>query len=126
MAQEKNIRIAIENIPDLLLDEKEIRQLLLNLLYNGLESMPSGGDITIRTYTENENVVLSIQDQGHGIKPEILEKLGTPFLTTKENGTGLGLAVCYGIAVRHNANINIKTSETGTTFLVNFPISKSM
>jgi len=70
--------------------------------------------------------VLSIQDQGHGIKPEILEKLGTPFLTTKEDGTGLGLAVCYGIAVRHKANINIKTSETGTTFLVSFPASKSM
>lgn len=125
-AQEKNIKIATENIPDLLLDEKEIRQLILNLVYNGLESMSSGGDITIRTYSENENVVLSIQDQGHGIKPEILEKLGTPFLTTKENGTGLGLAVCYGIAVRHNANINIKTSETGTSFLVSFPTNKSM
>lgn len=121
MAQEKNIKLTTENIPDLLLDEKEIRQLILNLVCNGLESMPSGGDITIRTYTENENVVLSIQDQGHGIKPEILELLGTPFLTTKDNGTGLGLAVCYGIAVRHNANIDIKTSDTGTTFSVSFP-----
>ena len=126
MAQEKNIKIATENIPDLLLDEKEIRQLIINLIYNGLESMSSGGEITIRTYTENGNGVLSIKDQGHGIKPEILEKLGTPFLTTKEDGTGLGLAVCYGIALRHNANINIKTSETGTTFMVNFPISKSI
>ncbi len=124
MAQEKNVKLAIESIPDLLLDEKEIRQLILNLVYNGLESMTSGGVITISTALEYGNVVLSIQDQGHGINPEILEKLGTPFLTTKEDGTGLGLAVCYGIAVRHNADISIKTGATGTTFSVGFPIRK--
>lgn len=123
VAQEKNINIATGNIPDLLLDEKEIRQLILNLVNNGLEAMSSGGSITLRTYAEKETVVFSVQDEGHGIKPEILEKLGTPFLTTKEDGTGLGLAVCYGIAVRHNANITIETYDTGTTFLVSFPIT---
>jgi signal transduction histidine kinase len=121
MAQEKNIKVETGDIPDLLLDEKEIRQLILNLVGNGLESMNSGGSVTIRTFANNGKVVLSIQDQGHGIKPEILERLGTPFLTTKEDGTGLGLAVCYGIAVRHNASIDVETSENGTSFLVSFP-----
>jgi len=119
--QDKSIKLEVEPVPDLLLDEKEIRQLILNLVYNGLESMAAGGNMIIRTYIKEENVVLAIQDQGHGIEPHILDKLGTPFFTTKENGTGLGLAVCYGIAKRHNARINIDTSSKGTTFCVYFP-----
>ncbi|OPY56435.1 MAG: Sporulation kinase A [Pelotomaculum sp. PtaU1.Bin035] len=66
-------------------------------------------------------MVLSVQDQGKGIESDILEKIGTPFFTTKDNGTGLGMAVCYGIAARHNALINIETSSAGTTFFVRFP-----
>jgi signal transduction histidine kinase len=120
MVQEKSITIETEDIPDLLLDGKEIRQLIYNLVRNGLESMPPGGNVTIRTFMEDGNVVLSIQDQGHGIDCEILERLGTPFFTTKEQGTGLGLAVCYGIAARHNAKIDIESSSTGTTFYVRF------
>lgn len=54
------------------------------------------------------------------MKPEVLEKLGTPFFTTKETGTGLGLAVCHGIAERHNATIDVETSSAGTTFFVRF------
>ena len=53
---------------------------------------------------------------GKGIRPEVLEKLGTPFYTTKDNGTGLGLGVCYAIAARHNAKIEIQTGSEGTTF----------
>lgn len=121
MAEEKSVAIKISDIPDLLLDEKEIRQLILNLVRNGLEAMSSGGKVTIKTYMENGSVILAVSDEGHGIKPEILEKLGTPFLTTKEGGTGLGLAICYGIAMRHNANIHVETGENGTTFFVVFP-----
>ncbi|MDD3364362.1 MAG: AAA family ATPase [Syntrophomonas sp.] len=120
--QDKSIKLEMEHVPNLLLDEKEIRQLILNLVHNGLEAMAPGGTIIIRTFTEGENVILSIQDQGSGVDPEVLDKLGTPFFTTKEQGTGLGLAVCYGIAKRHNARIDIKTSSIGTTFFVQFPI----
>ncbi len=63
---------------------------------------------------------MSVQDQGTGIKPEVLEKLGTPFFTTKDNGTGLGLAVCYSIAARHNASIKVDTGPNGTTFFIIF------
>lgn len=118
--QNKGIQIEMEDVPDLLVDEKEILQLIYNLVNNALEAMPAGGSVTIKTFIENENVVLGVRDQGHGIAYELLEKLGTPFFTTKEQGTGLGLAVCYGIATRHKAKIDIETSSSGTTFYVRF------
>jgi signal transduction histidine kinase len=104
----------------LLLDENEIRQLLLNLVRNSIEAMPAGGNLVIRTFQEDSKVVLSVSDQGAGIPANILDKLGTPFITTKDTGTGLGLPICYQIAHRHNANIEINTSTEGTTFFVYF------
>jgi signal transduction histidine kinase len=82
--------------------------------------MSSHGGVTIKTFMKQDTVVLAIKDTGHGIDSEMLKKLGTPFLTTKEQGTGLGLAVCYRIANRHNAKIYIETSSSGTTFFVRF------
>lgn len=111
-------------IPNLQLDEREIRQLILNLVRNGLESMSKGKNLTIRTYTAGDELVLSVQDEGSGINADIQDKIGTPFLTTKEKGTGLGLPVCYSIAERHQAKIDFKTGSTGTTFFVRFKIPK--
>lgn len=110
------------DIPDLLLDEKEIRQVVLNLAKNGLEAMTSGGVLTIRTFAEGWETVLSVRDQGKGIDYWVLERIGAPFFTTKVNGTGLGLAVCYSIAARHNATIKFETGPTGTTFFVRFKV----
>jgi len=122
MSKEHSIKLELAELPDLLIDQKEIHQLILNLVNNGLESMSSPGEVTIRTIIENEKAVLAVQDQGHGIDPELLDKLGTPFFSTRDQGTGLGLAVCYRIAARHNAKIDIDTSSTGTTFYIRFPI----
>ncbi|MDF2929097.1 MAG: sasA 14 [Anaerospora sp.] len=124
IATKASVTLSLANIPQIFLDENEIRQLLLNLVRNGLEAMPSGGNLHISTYVDNEQVVLSVADQGSGIPLHILENLGTPFLTTKETGTGLGLPVCYRIAARHSAIIEVETTETGTTFFVRFNISK--
>ncbi|MFT8321900.1 MAG: PAS domain S-box protein [Bacillus sp. (in: firmicutes)] len=118
----KRVVLELETCPMLYLDEKEIRQLLLNIALNGLESMIHEGLLLIKTYEQDEHVVLQIKDSGEGIKEEILEKLGTPFFTTKENGTGLGLAVCYSIADRHQATIKINSSNKGTTFSIYFKI----
>ncbi|MHB1128001.1 MAG: ATP-binding protein [Bacillota bacterium] len=117
-----NISIEKNEIPHLNLNDKEVRQLVLNLVRNGFESMPSGGSLTVKTYAENAQVVLAVKDQGPGITPEIIDKIGTPFITTKENGTGLGLAVCYSIAQRHNARITFDTGPDGTTFYVRFNV----
>jgi PAS domain S-box-containing protein len=124
MVTDKYVEVDLDDIPKLLLDEKEIRQLILNLVRNGLEAMSPRGHLIIKTSAEDEEVVLAVKDYGRGISPDVLEKIGTPFYTTKENGTGLGLAVCYSIAARHNAAIKVETGTGGTTFYVRFKANK--
>lgn len=126
LVTDKNIEKDLGEIPVLFLDEKEIRQLILNLVRNGFEAMSPGGRLTIRTYPDGEEAVLAVQDEGKGIEREVLEKIGTPFFTTKDQGTGLGLAVCYSIAGRHNAVISVETGPTGTTFSVRFKLQTQM
>jgi signal transduction histidine kinase len=70
-------------------------------------------------------VVLYIKDEGEGLPSQIMEHLGTPFITTKSGGTGLGLPVCYSIAARHNARIDYETQDSGTTFFIRFPLPKT-
>jgi len=118
-----NISLKQKDIPSLLVNEKEIRQLILNLVRNGIDAMSAGGLLTIRTYKEENKIVLSIEDQGAGISYDLVEKIGTPFFTTKAEGTGLGLASCYSIATRNNASIDFSTSSLGTTFFVRFNLA---
>jgi signal transduction histidine kinase len=116
------VSMDLGDVPDLNLDEKEIRQLVLNLVRNGIEAMSKHGELAIKTRRKRDRVVLTIKDRGMGIPPEVLKKLGTPFLTTKEKGTGLGLPISYRIAESHNAKIEIKTGKKGTTFMVSFQV----
>jgi two-component system, sporulation sensor kinase E len=118
----KQISTQLEHLPDIEIDDKEISQLILNIVRNGLEAMLPHCKLYIRTYLEEERVILSIKDQGMGIAPEHVEKLATPFFTTKDNQLGLGLATCYNIAARHNAEIKFDTSPLGTTFFIRFKI----
>jgi PAS domain S-box-containing protein len=114
------IKLELEDIPNIMFDEDDIRQLVLNLVRNGLDAMPAGGELAIKTFIGLNEVTLAIQDHGSGIPSEIMENIGTPFFTTKDNGTGLGLTVCYRIAQRHNARIEIETGLEGTVFKVIF------
>jgi len=117
-----HIDICDEEI-SLLLNTTEIRQLLFNLVRNGMDSMVSGGHLRLSTEQQGQKVVLGVEDTGCGIPPEVIAKMYTPFLTTKENGTGLGLSICHNIARRHNADIHVAyTSPAGTRFEVVFPI----
>jgi PAS domain S-box-containing protein len=122
LASNHDIRIHLEDTPVLYLDEKEIRQLILNLVRNGLEAMEARGSIVIRTFTDSAEVVLAVTDQGKGIPQHVLDNLGQPFLTTKECGTGLGLAICYRIVNKHQARLEVQTSSNGTTFFIRFKI----
>lgn len=124
LVTDKYIELKTLKIPALLLDEKEIRQLVLNLVRNGMQAMVPGQTLTMETFVEENKegnkIVLTVRDQGTGIPPEIADKIGNPFFTTKDSGTGLGLSVCYSIAARHKAAIDFETSPTGTTFFVRF------
>jgi ligand-binding sensor protein/signal transduction histidine kinase len=111
MLKSIEIKLEIGDIPQLLLDEKEIRQLILNLGINAIEATGKDGIVTIVTYMRDDKPVLSIVDNGVGISQDILERIGTPFVSTKPQGTGLGLAVCYRIAERHSASIHIHSQE---------------
>lgn len=119
----KEILLELNDLPNIMLNENEIKQLILNLVRNGLEVTPEHGHVVIRTYKTTEHAVLAISDQGSGIPEDIQEKIGIPFFTTKETGTGLGLAISMGIAQRHKANFHFETGNTGSTFYISFPIT---
>jgi len=119
--QEKYLDISLEEIPDIMLDENEIRQLVLNLIFNGLDAMEKGTTIHLQTAVDkNHDILLIVEDEGTGIGDDILPHIFTPFFTTKESGTGLGLAVCYSIALRHQAFIQVDTNNGGTRFTIRF------
>ena len=120
MVADKYVDLDLNRIENLLADGNEMCQLILNLVRNGFEAMSPGGKLTIKTYMINNTVVLVVQDQGKGIDSNAIDKIGTPFFTTKDNGTGLGLATCYSIVTRHNASINFDTGPSGTTFYASF------
>lgn len=120
MLTNKQLIMNLTPIPDLFLDGKEIRQLILNLARNGLEAMEPNSKLFIHTYVEQDKIFLTIEDKGMGIPLEHLEKIATPFFSTKENKPGLGLAISYSIAARHHAEINFVTSQAGTTFYLKF------
>jgi signal transduction histidine kinase len=89
--------------------------------------MAGGGLLTLRASSQNGRVVVEVQDTGHGIAPEDLPKVFEPFFTTKEigKGTGLGLAVCYGIVTEHGGRLAVRSNVgVGTTFTMYLPIHK--
>lgn len=117
------LKLQLEPLPSTCLDKDSIRQLILNMVKNGLDAMPGGGTITLSTKEADGFVILSITDSGTGIPADLKEKLGTPFFTTKENGTGLGLAICYRIVHRHSAVLTCDSRPgQGTTFTIAFHI----
>lgn len=122
LEKDRIIKIELGHTSSLLIDQHEITQLLLNLLQNAIEATDKGDTITIITREEQRQVALTIENTGPVIPPEILHSLGTPFFTTKDTGTGLGLAMCYSIAERHHANLSIESQENRTRFTVRFTI----
>ncbi|WP_233152545.1 ATP-binding protein, partial [Bacillus mycoides] len=99
------------NLPVINGDDKQLKQVLLNIIKNGIESMPGGGNIRILAYEKaGENLCISVEDQGLGIENEKIEKIGKAFYTTKENGTGLGLMITYKIIEEHQGSIAIESS----------------
>ncbi|TQK63700.1 PAS domain S-box-containing protein [Brevibacillus sp. AG162] len=108
-------------------DQNQIQQLFMNLLSNSVESMHDGGTIQIMAMRkESEHVMIRIVDQGCGMAEERLKRLGEPFYSTKEKGTGLGLMICYKIIQAHDGYIHFSsTPNKGTTVEVSFPLGKS-
>lgn len=123
LEKDRIIKIELGHTSSLLIDQHEITQLLLNLLQNAIEATDKGDTITIITREEQDQVALTIENTGPVIPPEIMNLLGTPFFTTKDTGTGLGLAMCYSIAERHKALLSVESQENRTRFTVRFTLT---
>jgi PAS domain S-box-containing protein len=118
------IRTSFEKkLPKLSFDSQQIRRLVLNLLRNALEAMPGGGMIKIAIQKKSDVVILSFSDTGHGISENVGNKIFAPFYTTKDMGTGLGLALCSQIVREHGGRIWAEsTGNIGATFFVELPL----
>ena len=122
-----NIQIEIETVNDLpsvLGDEGQLQQAVIALATNAIDAMPEGGTLTLRAHRSELRVLVEIQDTGIGIPQENLTKIFDPFFTTKDvgRGTGLGLAVCYGIVSEHGGRLDVRSAVgVGTTFTISLP-----
>ncbi len=109
-------------LPCLQADPNQMKQVLLNLVKNAFEAMDSGGRVTLSTGCEDNHIWFAVQDTGVGMPPEVQEKIFNPFFTTKEKGTGLGLAVIHKIISDHQGTVSVQSSpEHGTTITVKLP-----
>jgi two-component system sensor histidine kinase HydH len=127
-ADAKNIQIDLEtnnNLPDVLLDPDRFTQCLLNLYLNSIQSMPSGGNLTVSSDYDGEKLVkVTVRDTGLGIPEEDINHIFDPYFTTKAKGTGLGLAVLHKIIEAHDGKINVhSTFEKGTVFTISLPVA---
>ena len=115
-------------LPRVPADEGQLRQALLALLMNALDATPSGGHVEIETRREGPDAVaLAVADSGVGIPPENLDKIFSPFFTTKPlgQGTGLGLAICHGIVASHGGEIRVESEvDKGTRLSLVLPVSR--
>ena len=106
-------------------DEDQLRQVFTNLIVNGLQAMPEGGDLVVNAFRDDsgERICVTVCDQGGGIRAEDMSRLFTPFFSTKAQGTGLGLAVSYGIVSDHGGEITVTSSPgNGAVFTVMLPL----
>jgi signal transduction histidine kinase/putative methionine-R-sulfoxide reductase with GAF domain len=135
IAQTSNTEIRVEmwdDLPQISIDRNQIQQVFLNLIHNGIQAMPHGGELRIHTLLDRredgEWIGVVIKDSGEGISKENLDRIFEPFFTTKPSGegTGLGLSVSYNIVSEHGGYIDVKSQEgEGAEFSVWLPVNDS-
>lgn len=105
----------------------QLKQVWINLLRNAIEAVDKGGSVHVGVSIQNNVTLIAVQDNGPGIPDYIIEQMGTPFFTTKDGGTGLGLSVCYSIIEHYNGKIKVESSAgEGTTFTVLLPLAETI
>lgn len=130
-SQTKNIHIKhrFTTNDSVKVDYQQIKQVLLNLILNAIQSMPGGGHLDLVTLLNEKSGTMEIHiiDEGHGIGKELLEKIFTPFFTTRDKGSGLGLSICSRIVENHKGIIQVNsTINKGTQIIVKLPIEKGV
>ncbi|MEC0445517.1 Histidine kinase [Bacillus velezensis] len=103
-------------------DQNQLKQVFINLIKNAVESMPDGGTVHIIMSEDEYSVNVTVKDEGDGIPENVLKRIGEPFLTTKEKGTGLGLMVTFNLIKNHQGAIQVDSKpDRGTAFHITFP-----
>lgn len=116
------VDVDLEPTPETPLHKGQIQSVVINLLNNAAEAMPSGGRVRVSTRTHGKLAVLEVDDSGPGLPPDVLEHAFEPFYTTKEDGTGLGLSITRRVVESHNGTIRVESSAgKGTRFIVQIP-----
>ena len=129
-AEASNIHITlqlhIESNAMVMGDDSELREVLVNMVFNAIDAMPEGGKLSLTTRTADDSVIIKVVDTGVGMYPEVRSKIFDPFFTTKgKAGLGLGLAVSFGIIRRHGGNIEVESQYgKGTEFRITLPVAK--
>jgi CheY-like chemotaxis protein len=118
----------LETVPDLRIQAvpSEIREVIVNLLRNAVDALSEGGIMAVRTYREGDEAILCVEDTGVGMDEATRSRIFEPFFTTKGvgQGTGLGLAVAWGIVTQHGGRIGVQSHPgDGATFLVHLPLA---
>ncbi len=116
--EEKNFNISKEiaqNLPEIMADSAMLYQAFLNILLNAFQSLEDNGCLTIKTVYNSGNIIINFIDNGKGIKEDLLKKIWTPFFTSKDSGTGLGLGIVKNIIEAHNGTIAISNAKPNGT-----------
>lgn len=124
--QQENIDITFNagDVPIIDGNRDQLEQVLMNLTLNAKAAMDSGGTLEINTFSHDDKVFIEVCDTGHGIPHDMLEQIFEPFVSTKEDGTGLGLFISYGIVQNHNGDIQVESElGNGTKFTIVLPTS---
>ena len=118
------VRTKLGRVDDISGAASELREVLTNLIFNAIDAMPDGGEITIAASQEGSCARIEVSDTGVGMSEETRQRCLEPFYTTKgERGSGLGLSVSYGIIRRHDGSIRIESAPgRGTTFILRLPV----
>lgn len=109
------------DLPEVLIDSEQIKQVLLNLAINSLQAMPNGGRLSFRTFDKDSSCIVEIEDTGGGIDEKIVGRIFDPFFTTKEKGVGLGLSVAHKIVSQHDGNLSVEKNNGNTVFALRLP-----
>jgi signal transduction histidine kinase len=104
-------------------DESQLSHVLVNMVLNAADAMPNGGTLTIRSRAKNNSIVIDFEDTGVGIDSDNLSRVFDPLFTTKEKGTGLGLAVSYRIIKKLNGSVTVESEPNkGSKFVITLPM----
>lgn len=132
LSEKKNIQIDRKlknNLPQIVADTNQLKQVFLNIILNAFHAMPEGGLLKVFTNYDHKNDLVKIMfvDNGYGINKKLLDKVFDPFFSTKEDGTGIGLSVSYNIVQQHGGFIQLSSTEgKGSTFTVVLPCSSGV